>query len=356
MQPTPSILAPLLQKSLAKRKSLITPDAAFRAFSGPTEGLSGGGVFLDIYAHGATLITYEGTTPKNFNPQHEAQAALEVLAHSPLRTRAIYHKPFARDRSKLGGHLPDIVTSPSPIAGEELPESLTIREHHWNLEVRLFDGLSTGLFLDQRSNRKFLHDWITKRKSQTRATDSALTVEGETPQLTVLNTFAYTCAFSVAAAAAGALTTSVDVSARYLDWGKRNFLLNNLDPANHRFARMDTFEFFDYAQRKNLTYDFIVLDPPSFAAANKKRGTKAWSSLAHYATLVAKASQLLRPRGVIFASTNTQELCRPGRLEREIEKGLSTFRRRPKYLTLPATPIDFTMEKDRFAALAFESA
>lgn len=353
MQPSPSILAPLLQKSLAKRKSLFTPSPAFRAFSGPTEGIPG--TFLDIYAHGATLITYEGTTPARFNPQLEAQAALEVLANSPLQTRAIYHKPFARDRSKLGGQLPEIVTDPKPLAGDELPESLTIREHTWNLEVRLYDGLSTGLFLDQRNNRKFLADWIAKRNSKNRATDPSNTTD---QPLSILNTFAYTCAFSIAAATAGALTTSVDISPRYLDWGKRNFALNNIDPAQHRFARMDTFEFFDYAQRKNLSYDFIVLDPPSFAAANKKRGTKAWSSLAHYATLVGKASQLLRPggRGVIFASTNTQELCHPGRLEREVEKGLSTFRRRPKYLQLPPTPIDFAMEKDRFAALAFECA
>ncbi|MFO0857455.1 MAG: class I SAM-dependent methyltransferase [Phycisphaerales bacterium] len=351
MSPSPSILAPLLQKSLAKRKPLFTPSPAFRAFSGPTEGIPG--TFLDIYAQGATLITYEGTTPARFNRQLEAQAALEVLANSPLQTRAIYHKPFARDRSKLGGQLPEIVTDKTPLAGEELPESLTIREHNYNLEVRLYDGLSTGLFLDQRNNRKFLADWIRKR-----ATDWRQPVGAEPPQLSILNTFAYTCAFSIAAAIAGALTTSVDISPRYLDWGKRNFALNNIDPAQHRFARMDTFEFFDYAQRKNLTYDFIVLDPPSFAAANKKRGTKAWSSLAHYATLVGKASQLLRPggRGVIFASTNTQELCRPGRLEHEVEKGLSTFRRRPKYLPLPPTPIDFAMEKDRFAALAFECA
>lgn len=337
------MLAPLLHKSLAKRKSLVKSNAAFRAFSGPTEGIPG--VFLDIYANGATLITYEGTTPKRFDPQAEAHAALEVLSNSSLETKAIYLKPFARDRSKLGGHLPDIVTNPTPIAGEPLAESLTIREHNWNLEVRLYDGLSTGLFLDQRSNRKFLADWIAKRAASS-----------QSQPFTVLNTFAYTCAFSVAAATNGAVTTSVDVSARYLDWGKRNFTLNNLDPAQHRFARMDTFEFFDYAQRKNLTYDYIVLDPPSFAAANKKRGTKAWSSLAHYAPLVGKASQLLRPKGVIFASTNTQDLCKPGRLEREIEKGLSTFRRRPKWLSLPPTPIDFSMERDRFAALAFECA
>lgn len=348
-----SLLATLLPKSLAKRAPLLRakPSNAFRAFSGKPDGIEG--VFIDVYATGATLIIYEGVAPKQFNPHIEANAALEALNKSGLNVQAVYLKSFAKDRSRLGGQLPASASDPTPIAGDPLPESITIHEHTWNLEVRLYDGLSTGLFLDQRSNRKFLHDWILRR-AQGRATDKALLVGGEPPALSILNTFAYTCAFSVAAATAGALTTSVDVSPRYLDWGKRNFTLNNLDPAQHRFARMDTFEFFDYAQRKNLTYDFVVLDPPSFAAANKKRGTKAWSSLAHYATLVAQASRLLRPKGVIFASTNTQELCKKGRLEHEVEKGLSTFRRRPRWLTLPPPPIDYATEKDRFAALAFE--
>src|SRR5205823_5213751 len=96
-------------------------------------------------------------------------------------------------------------------------------------------------------------EWVTQRRK-----DSG---RGAEPPA-VLNTFAYTCAFSVAAAAAGASTASVDVSPRYLDWGKRNFTHNGLDPAPHRFARMDTFEFLGYAKRKQLAFDLIILDPP----------------------------------------------------------------------------------------------
>jgi 23S rRNA (cytosine1962-C5)-methyltransferase len=335
-------LPALLARALQARAPLIgrRTTQAIRVFSGSADGLEG--VFVDVYGPGAVLIVYQGGAGHFFEAgvaaTGEASAVLEALA--PLGVKAVYLKPFAKDRSKLGGELPPVVTDPTPAAGETLPEAILIREHDWNLEVRLYDGLSTGLFLDQRENRRFVAHWV---KDRARAS-------GKPP--TVLNTFAYTCAFSVAAATAGAITASVDVSGRYLEWGKRNFQHNNLDPALHRFARMDTFEFFGYAKRKGLTFDMIILDPPSFASGNKKKGIRPWSSVADYARLVGEASALLNPKGVILASTNTQELCRPGRLEREIVKGLGTGRH-PRWHRLPDMPLDFARDSERFAARAF---
>lgn len=328
-----------LQRALARREPLLRSRStqAFRAFSGEADGIPG--IFIDVYGEGATLILYEGRSPASIDPINSSGMALTAL--SRLGVRAVYFKPFARDRSKLGGELPPVVTEATPAAGEALPEFALIREYDWSLEIRLYDGLSTGLFLDQRENRRFVADWV---RSRARA--------GKPPS--VLNTFAYTCAFSVAAAKAGAITASVDVSGRYLDWGKRNFRHNTLDPALHRFAKMDTFEFFGYAKRKGLTFDLIILDPPSFASGNKKKGIRPWSSVADYANLVGEAAALLNPKGVIFASTNTQELCRPGRLEREIVKGLSlTVGKPPRWLRLPDMPLDFAQDSERFDARAF---
>ncbi len=310
--------------------------SAFRLLSNAVD--SPAGIDVDIYDRAAVMNIHEAAAPANINHSAIAGVALEALA--PLNITAIYIKPFARDRSRLGGQLPPEVTDPNPAAGVPAPESLTIREHDWLLEVRLYDGLSTGLFLDQRDNRKFVHQWCGAR-----------TGERGSPPISVLNTFAYTCAFSVAAASAGALTTSVDVSGRYLDWGKRNFTLNGLDIAEHRFAKMDTFEFITYAQRKSLRYDLIILDPPSFGSGNKKRGHKPWSSLDHYARLVREAATLLNPRGVILASTNTRELCNNNRLRYEVAKGLN---REPRWLTLPPPPSDFARDRGRFSACAFE--
>ncbi len=322
--------------ALSRREALIASQTtqAMRVFSGMADGFDG--VFVDLYATGAVLIVYEGRAPAAFDPESAAAVMLQLL--QPHGVRAVYYKPFAKDRSKLGGQLPECVTDAKPIAGEQLHEAILIREYEWQLEVRLYDGLSTGLFLDQRDNRRWVSQWVAMRISQSNITPI------------VLNTFAYTCAFSVAAGQSGGITTSVDVSGRYLEWGKRNFVHNGLDLPQHRFAKMDTFEFLGYAKRKGLKYDLIVLDPPSFASGNKKKGIRAWSSVEDYAKLIHESAGVLNPRGVIFASTNTQELCRDGRLEREIIKGLS---RSPKWIDLPPPPSDFARDQDRFAALAF---
>lgn len=330
-------LRELLPRAIERRRALIDSGVteAFRVFSGDVDGLPG--VFVDVLGPGAVMIVHDGVAPAAFDAASEARGVLDALA-AGLGVRAVYHKPFAKDRSRMGGELPACVTDPTPAAGEALAEWVLVREHSWTLEVRHYDGLSTGLFLDQRENRAWVARWceLFAKKRQAPAR--------------VLNTFAYTCGFSVAAARAGAITTSVDVSARYLHWGKRNFGHNAIDAANHRFAKMDTFEFFNYARRKGLVFDLVVLDPPSFAAGNKKKGVRAWSSVDDYARLVGEAAGLLSPGGVILASTNTRELCRPGRLEREIVKGLG---RVPRGLKLPDIPADFAGERERFAARAF---
>ena len=320
---------------------------ALRVFSGAVDGMDG--VYVDVYGPGAVMNVYEGRTPTGFDPATAAPDLLSVLG--PIGVKAVYHKPFARDRSQLGGELPACVTEATPAAGAALPEAILIREERWNLEIRLYDGLSTGLFLDQRENRRFVCEWCARLVSQNKQPPA------------VLNTFAYTCAFSVAAAVGGALTTSVDVSGRYLEWGKRSFGHNAIDIAPHRFAKMDTFEFFNYARRKGLMYDLVILDPPSFASGSRKKGIRPWSAVTDYARLVWEAAGLLNTGGVILASTNTQELCVPGRLEREITRGLAGPRdgagltqadiARPRWIKLPAVSADFAREKGRFAALAF---
>jgi 23S rRNA (cytosine1962-C5)-methyltransferase len=324
-------------RALDRRRGLATAGEAraFRAFSGEADGIDG--VFIDVYGPGAVLIVYEGRAPQWFDPTEQAAVILRAL--KPLGVVAIYLKPFAKDRSRMGGNLPACVTQAIPLAGEPLPESILIREADWNLEIRLFDGLSTGLFLDQRENRIFTHRWVADRIKTGKAAPS------------ILNTFAYTCGFSVAAACAGAITTSVDVSARYLDWGKRNFAHNQLDVAQHRFAKMDTFEFFNFARRKALKFDVVILDPPSFAAGSKRKGIRTWSSVSDYPRLVREAAELLNPHGVILASTNTQELCLSGRLDREITKALSHT---PRWIKLPPAPLDFSQDRGRFSARAFE--
>lgn len=327
----------LLPAAIERRRDLLGPDSpsnALRLFSGLADGIDG--LFLDLYGDTAVLIVYEGRAPVSFDPRREASGLLRML--EPLGIQRIYLKPFPRDRSKIAGQLPPESTSATPLVGSVSAEWFLIREHHWQLEIRPYDGLSTGIFLDQRNNRLWVHQFCRDFVAR----------HGRAPR--VLNTFAYTCAFSVAAASGGGHTSSVDVSPRYLDWGKRNMAHNGIAADHQKFAKMHTFEFFALARKKKLSFDLILLDPPSFSSANKKRDIPAWSSTADYPRLIREAADLVTPEGAIFASTNTHELCLPNRLKRVITSSVNSS---PRFLPLPPPPLDFERDRDRFTALAF---
>ena len=85
----------------------------------------------------------------------------------------------------------------------------------------------------------------------------------------MLNCFAYTCSFSLAAAIAGANTVSVDLSQKSLERGRGNFVLNNLPAIGHHFIADDVFEVFPRLSRKGEKFDLIVLDPPTFSRSHR---------------------------------------------------------------------------------------
>lgn len=311
----------LLQRAVRRREALLArPDLdVCRLFHGEADGMPG--VFLDRYALGAVLMLHEGTTRLDADPHLIALHALELLR--PQGVRAVYAKRFIKDRTALAPDDVSPLADPRPIAGEPLPESLIVNEHGRRLEVRLYDGFSTGVFLDQRENRSFLARFA--------------------PGGRVLNTFAYTGAFSVACALSGAVTTTVDVSPRYLDWAKRNFALNGIDLAQHRFARMGTLEFLDYARRKALRYELIIIDPPTYSSGNARKGVPAWRVARDLPGLLERAADRLAPGGALFVSTNSDEFSTPGRLRSLLTGALGPVR----WLDAPAAPEDFPGTKDR---------
>jgi 23S rRNA (cytosine1962-C5)-methyltransferase len=303
-----------LHQALERRRALIeSGHTEAYCLMTPRDGTPG--LQLDRYGPGVVLISLgDGGAP----PVTDAAAMLlDELA--PLGVTSVYFKPFGRDRSGMGGVHPNIASDPTPMAGVALPESLSIREHDWQMEVRLYDGLSTGLFFDHRDDRKHLASRAGGKR--------------------VLNTFAYTCGFSVAATLHGAVsTTSVDVSGRYLDWGKRNFALNGIDVQDaHHFPRQDVFRFFEFARKRGFRFDLIILAPPTFAAGSKRKGVRTWSAVRHYPRLVAEAAALLEPGGEIFAASCARELCKSGALSEKIIEGLG---HEPTWHDLPPRPID----------------
>ena len=121
-----------------------------------------------------------------------------------------------------------------------------------------------------------------------------------------MNCFAYTCGFSLCAAKAGARTTSLDLSKKYLEWGKRNFALNGLDPAAHDFIYGDAFDWLRRLAKKSRAFDAMVLDPPTFSQS-KEHGT--FRAEKDYSKLVTAALPVLKPGGILFASTNAAGLA-----------------------------------------------
>lgn len=183
--------------------------------------------------------------------------------------------------------------SPQQLAGAKAPDAFEVLENGVRYECRLAEGYSVGLFLDQRDNR---------RRLQRNHVAAGFAVRDQgMAGATVLNTFAYTCGFSVCAALAGARTTSVDLSRKYLEWGRRNFEQNTLDPAGHEFLQGDVFDWLRRLARKNRRFDVVVLDPPTFS---RSRESGTFRAEKDYPRLLAAALDVLAPRGVLLACSN----------------------------------------------------
>ncbi|HEM5489922.1 TPA: class I SAM-dependent rRNA methyltransferase [Streptococcus suis] len=204
--------------------------------------------------------------------------------------------------------------------GQEAPDNFTVLENGVAYQVFMNDGLMTGIFLDQHEVRGSLVDGLVAGKS-------------------LLNMFSYTAAFSIAAAMGGAVeTTSVDLAKRSRELSKAHFKVNGLELDNHHFVVMDVFEYFKYAKRKGLTYDVIVLDPPSFAR-NKKQ---TFSVAKDYHKLISQSLDILNPNGIIIASTNAANVS-VEKFRQQIEKGFGSKKHR--YIADYRLPADFTINK-----------
>lgn len=189
--------------------------------------------------------------------------------------------------------------STEAVVGEPPPERFGIRENGLRFEVGFRQGCSVGLFLDQRDNRRRL---LTGHIAPGFALGSSLIAHPSPCE--VLNAFAYTCGFSVCAAQTGARTTSIDLSKRYLDWGRRNFTLNHLDPDRHDFLHGDALDWLRRLGRKQRRFDLILLDPPTFSQSKESGVFRAEKD---YGRLLSAALALLRAGGVLFASTNAAD-------------------------------------------------
>ncbi len=171
------------------------------------------------------------------------------------------------------------------LAGKPAPRPLIVTEHGLRFTVDLAGELHTGLFLDQRVNRRNFQRLAAGQR--------------------VLNLFAYTGAFSVAAAAGGAAqVTSVDAAPRYLEWARENFSQNGLDSATHEFIVGDCFTELERLAHAGRHFDLVLMDPPSFSTVRSSRFTTSGGT----SGLVQRALALLPPGGLLISSSNHQKV------------------------------------------------
>jgi 23S rRNA (cytosine1962-C5)-methyltransferase len=251
---------------------------------------------------------------------------LETFSRS-FDSRGVYQKLLSKELRKANRH----EVSARKLFGEDAPHRLVVRENGVNYELSFNEGYSVGLFVDQRDNRRRLLN------GHVAAGFEPLELRGRE----VLNTFAYTCGFSVCAALAGAHCTSIDLSRKYLDWGKRNFVLNGLNPTEHQFIFGDTFDWLNRFRKKQRGYDMILLDPPTFSQSRESGVFKVDRDLGR---LTANAVQLLRPGGLLFASCNAADWP-PDEFMAAVEHGVNQSKRSILLRHFSPQPPDFPVSR-----------
>ncbi|HEY3309578.1 MAG TPA: class I SAM-dependent rRNA methyltransferase [Desulfuromonadaceae bacterium] len=203
------------------------------------------------------------------------------------------------------------------LSGQAAPPRLQVRENGLNFLVSLEQGLNSGLFLDQRKNRRDLMTRVAGKR--------------------VLNLFAYTGAFSVAAAAAGAAqVTSVDASPGYTEWARANFGANRINPKRHEFIVGDCLNVLADLGRQGQQYDIILMDPPSFSTTAKSRFTTRGGTT----ELVAAALSLLPAGGLLISSSNHQKVDLADYLK-ELRRGALLAKSELRVISVFSQPEDF---------------
>ncbi|CZC75950.1 class I SAM-dependent rRNA methyltransferase [Streptococcus pneumoniae] len=294
----------LFRKAKEKRSAYYQDDltTTYRLFNQEGDGF--GGLTVDLYGDYAVFSWYNSYVYQIRQTISEAfrQVFPEVLgAYEKIRFKGLDYES-------------------AHVYGQEAPDFFTVLENGVLYQVFMNDGLMTGIFLDQHEVRGSLVDGLAMGKS-------------------LLNMFSYTAAFSVAAAMGGASqTTSVDLAKRSRELSQAHFQANGLSTDEHRFIVMDVFEYFKYAKRKDLTYDVIVLDPPSFAR-NKKQ---TFSVAKNYHKLISQSLEILNPGGIIIASTNAANVSRQ-KFTEQIDKGFAG--RSYQILNKYGLPADFAYNK-----------
>jgi 23S rRNA (cytosine1962-C5)-methyltransferase len=252
------------------------PTTAFRLFNRGADGAAE--LAVDVY--GDFLVAH------SFGPTVDAHETEILDQLEALGFAGVYLKRHLKQKNELVEPRDERYAPALPVRGAAAPEEFVIYEHGLPLAVRVGDGLRTGLFLDQRENRQRVRALARDKR--------------------VLNLFAYTSGFSVAALAGGAReAVCVDASAGALAWGRRNVERIGAE-ARHRAWHSDVFAALAQLKRQRERFDLIILDPPSYSNARGER----FVATKDYAALAQACLHVLAPQGQLLACINHHGVSR----------------------------------------------
>jgi 23S rRNA (cytosine1962-C5)-methyltransferase len=260
--PSQSSVADRLARAAARRASVHSGDTdCYRLVDGSADGFPG--LVIDVFAGRWLLQTRDQDLP--------------AWAAELTEPKSVYWKRLDQTNKE----------PPKHITGAAIAEPFLTTENGVKYVIDFAAGYSQGIFLDQRDNRRQI-------RGLSRAKD-------------VLNLFAYTCAFSVCAGAGGGTSVSVDLSRPSLEWGKRNFDANGLNPAEHEFIAGEAADWLKRFGKKGRKFDVVIIDPPTFS--RDKKG-KVFRVERDFGKLSGAAMSLLRGRGTLLCTTNQRSLSR----------------------------------------------
>jgi len=200
------------------------------------------------------------------------KAELVGLMADLLKPRGIYERSDVEVREKEG-----LAQASGLLHGEEPSYLVEVMENGHRFLVDIKTGHKTGFYLDQRENRQQLTRYCRGKE--------------------VLNCFAYTGAFAVYAAAAGAgRITNVESSAQALELARRNLALNGFANRDDEYVAGDVFQVLRGYRDEGRTFDLVILDPPKFAYSQHQ----VQSACRGYKDINLLAMQITAPGGILF--------------------------------------------------------
>lgn len=252
-----------ISEARQRRLCMFAPDTdVYRLVNAESDGLPG--VIIDKYAD--YLVVQFLSAGAEFWKQE-----IIGLLQEQLSPRGIYERSDVEVRKKEG-----LAPTAGLLAGEEPPELIQVSQNGIRLLVDVRQGHKTGLYLDQSSNGRLLESFARGRE--------------------VLNCFAYTGSFTIAALRGGAdRVVNVESSRQALTILDKNCELNRLDPARMENLERDAFLQLRKFRDQGRSFDMIILDPPKFVSTAQQiqRGSRG------YKDINLLAFKLLRPGGIL---------------------------------------------------------